>query len=111
MKQNNFFYNFQKARVAILQSILTNKPVVSAASLADLDLEAVAAKTEGYVAKDLNMMVDRTIHAHHMLNEPTDTGIKHIVHRATIYLVTFLFCIRAMVNIENNVQSFTNFII
>ena len=61
--------HYQTGRVAILKAILLNKPIVSAQCVGDLDLESVASRTEGYVPGDLDMVVERAIHAHYMFTE------------------------------------------
>ena len=38
------------------------------ASLDDLDLDLVSDQTEGFVARDLEMVVERAIHAHRIVN-------------------------------------------
>ncbi|KAI0239258.1 Peroxisome biogenesis factor 1 [Lamellibrachia satsuma] len=53
-------------RSIILQCLLTRKTVVVPSCVRDLDLAAVAAKTEGFVARDLEYIVSRAIHANLM---------------------------------------------
>ena len=52
--------------MAILKSVLLNKPIVNAQCIDDLDLDSLASRTEGYVPSDLDMVVERAIHAHRM---------------------------------------------
>ncbi len=41
---------------------------VSADSLGNIDFPSLAAQTEGYVARDLHMVLQRAIHAHYVFN-------------------------------------------
>ena len=50
----------------MLECLLTNKTQVAVSCLNDLDLEALSRQTEGYVARDLETVVDRAVHAHLM---------------------------------------------
>ena len=56
----------QGQRSIILQCLLTRKTVVVPSCVRDLDLAAMAAKTEGFVARDLEYIVSRAIHANLM---------------------------------------------
>ena len=56
------FY-FQEQRAEILQVLLNNKTHVSKDTLQILKFSDIASKTEGYVAQDLNVLVDKATHA------------------------------------------------
>nr|XP_056713608.1 peroxisomal ATPase PEX1 [Euleptes europaea] len=53
----------QGQRCEILNSILKNKLNSNLDGLCDLDLHQIAKETEGFVARDLTMLVDRAIHS------------------------------------------------
>lgn len=46
-----------------MQSILEVNNIVAKETLKILDFTAIAVKTEGYVARDLEFLVNRTLHA------------------------------------------------
>lgn len=51
-------------RKEILKTILTSRSLVKEEKLDDLDLDQLAHRTEGYVARDLENVVNRAIHAY-----------------------------------------------
>lgn len=53
----------QEQRHEVLQSIIQNKLDCDASKFTDLDLQRVAKETEGFVARDFTVLVDRAIHA------------------------------------------------
>ncbi|NWI19497.1 PEX1 factor, partial [Crypturellus soui] len=53
----------QKQRSEILCSILKNKLNCDVKKFSDLDIQYIAKETEGFVARDFTMLVDRAIHA------------------------------------------------
>uniref|UniRef100_A0A669QPP4 Peroxisomal ATPase PEX1 n=1 Tax=Phasianus colchicus TaxID=9054 RepID=A0A669QPP4_PHACC len=53
----------QKQRCEVLCSVIKNKLNCDVKKLSDLDLQYVAKETEGFVARDFTMLVDRAIHA------------------------------------------------
>ncbi|XP_053117738.1 peroxisomal ATPase PEX1 isoform X2 [Hemicordylus capensis] len=66
----HIFQNFQHIKVPnqgqrceILHSIIKNKLNFNTDRLSDLDLNQIAKETEGFVARDLTMLVDRAIHS------------------------------------------------
>ncbi|KAG9279784.1 peroxisome biogenesis factor 1 [Astyanax mexicanus] len=66
----HFFQSFckiqtpdQNQRVEILRSLMDRKNISSEDSPVTLDLHSVAMKTEGYLPRDLNLLLDRAIHA------------------------------------------------
>lgn len=65
----------QAQRAEILRHLILRKPFVTEESLKELDLEAVAKKTEGYNAQDLTVLLERAIHASTMQRGHTDQGI------------------------------------
>ena len=52
----------QAAREQILKSILQRHSSITVETVHTLNLAAVAAKTEGYVARDLECLVNRALH-------------------------------------------------
>lgn len=54
---------FQGQRREILNSIMKNKLNSNLERLGDLDLHRIAKETEGFVARDLTMLVDRAVHS------------------------------------------------
>ncbi|KAM9494566.1 peroxisomal ATPase PEX1 [Clarias gariepinus] len=67
---SHFFQSFCKIeppnqiqRVDILRSLMTSKNLTSADDSGFLDLDSIAMKTEGYLPQDLNLLLDRAIHA------------------------------------------------
>uniref|UniRef100_A0A8C2TDX2 Peroxisomal biosis factor 1 n=1 Tax=Coturnix japonica TaxID=93934 RepID=A0A8C2TDX2_COTJA len=54
---------FQKQRYEVLCSVMKNKLNCDVKKFPDLDLQYVAKETEGFVARDFTMLVDRAIHA------------------------------------------------
>ncbi|RUS77223.1 hypothetical protein EGW08_015015, partial [Elysia chlorotica] len=52
----------KSARVEILQSILQRHSSITAETVLTLNLAAIAAKTEGYVARDLESLTNRALH-------------------------------------------------
>ncbi|KAI4890260.1 hypothetical protein NFI96_014035 [Prochilodus magdalenae] len=66
----HFFQSFckietpdQSKRVDILRSLMDSKSVLSEDCAMTLDLDSIAMKTEGYLPRDLNLLLDRAIHA------------------------------------------------
>ncbi|XP_009906300.2 peroxisomal ATPase PEX1 [Dryobates pubescens] len=53
----------QKQRCEMLHSIIQRKLSSEVKKLPELDLQRVAKETEGFVARDLTMLVDRAVHA------------------------------------------------
>uniref|UniRef100_A0A8C2TDE2 Peroxisomal biosis factor 1 n=1 Tax=Coturnix japonica TaxID=93934 RepID=A0A8C2TDE2_COTJA len=53
----------QKQRYEVLCSVMKNKLNCDVKKFPDLDLQYVAKETEGFVARDFTMLVDRAIHA------------------------------------------------
>ncbi|KFO91541.1 Peroxisome biogenesis factor 1, partial [Buceros rhinoceros silvestris] len=53
----------QKQRCEMLYSIIKKKLNADIKKLSDLDLQRIAKQTEGFVARDITMLVDRAIHA------------------------------------------------
>ncbi|XP_063159701.1 peroxisomal ATPase PEX1 isoform X2 [Candoia aspera] len=53
----------QRQRYEILQSIMKNTFDFSVDRFCDLDLRQIAKETEGFVARDLTMLIDRAIHS------------------------------------------------
>uniref|UniRef100_A0A8B9JKA3 Peroxisomal ATPase PEX1 n=1 Tax=Astyanax mexicanus TaxID=7994 RepID=A0A8B9JKA3_ASTMX len=71
----HFFQSFckiqtpdQNQRVEILRSLMDRKNISSEDSPVTLDLHSVAMKTEGYLPRDLNLLLDRAIHANLFLH-------------------------------------------
>lgn len=54
---------FQKQRCEMLCSIIKNKLNSDIKKFSDLDLQYIAKETEGFVARDFTVLVDRAIHA------------------------------------------------
>ncbi|KAL7830386.1 hypothetical protein SRHO_G00315130 [Serrasalmus rhombeus] len=76
----HFFQSFCKIqtpdqikRVDILRSLMGSKNVISENSFMNLDLDTIAMKTEGYLPRDLNLLLDRAIHASIAYNRGSDT--------------------------------------
>ncbi|XP_015227895.1 PREDICTED: peroxisome biogenesis factor 1 isoform X1 [Cyprinodon variegatus] len=65
----------QAQRAEILHHLIQRKPFLSEESLKDLDLEAVAKRTEGYTAQDLTVLLERAIHANTMQKGPSDQAV------------------------------------
>ncbi|XP_005797465.2 peroxisome biogenesis factor 1 [Xiphophorus maculatus] len=65
----------QAQRADILRHLILRKPFLSEESLKDLDLEAVARKTEGYAAQDLTVLLERAIHANTMHRGHSNQGV------------------------------------
>ena len=62
--------SLQVGRRELLCSILEAHSTVAAKfTLERLDLEAVASRTEGFVARDLQALINRALH-HHLANMP-----------------------------------------
>ncbi|XP_072532192.1 peroxisomal ATPase PEX1 isoform X2 [Salminus brasiliensis] len=66
----HFFQSFCKIqtpdrhqRVDILRSLMNSKNLISEDSPVTVDLDSIAMKTEGYFPQDLNLLLDRAIHA------------------------------------------------
>ncbi|KAM9304496.1 peroxisomal ATPase PEX1 isoform 3-T3 [Morus bassanus] len=53
----------QKQRCEMLYSVIKKKLNSDIKKLSDLDLQCIAKETEGFVARDFSMLVDRAIHA------------------------------------------------
>ncbi|MEQ2217221.1 hypothetical protein XENOCAPTIV_030848, partial [Xenoophorus captivus] len=62
-------------RAEILHHLILRKTFLSEETLKDLDLEAVAKKTEGYTAQDLSVLLERAIHANTMQRGHSDQGM------------------------------------
>lgn len=62
----------QTQRFAILESLFITRPHISPSS--DLDLHSVASLSEGFVARDLESLVDRAVHAH-LMKRPSDLDL------------------------------------
>ncbi|XP_058152958.1 peroxisomal ATPase PEX1 [Dasypus novemcinctus] len=54
----------QEQRCAILHSVVKNKLDCDMNKFTDLDLQLIAKETEGFVARDFTVLVDRAIHSH-----------------------------------------------
>uniref|UniRef100_A0A4W3J9M4 Peroxisomal ATPase PEX1 n=1 Tax=Callorhinchus milii TaxID=7868 RepID=A0A4W3J9M4_CALMI len=54
----------QDQRVQLLSSVIQNKTNVAVETLQNIDLQRLAKETEGYVARDFVMLVDRAMHSH-----------------------------------------------
>ncbi|XP_058534089.1 peroxisomal ATPase PEX1 isoform X1 [Ochotona princeps] len=54
----------QEQRREVLQNIINNKLDCDSSRFADLDLQFIAKETEGFVARDFTLLVDRAVHAH-----------------------------------------------
>ncbi|XP_040820646.1 peroxisome biogenesis factor 1 isoform X2 [Ochotona curzoniae] len=54
----------QEQRREVLQNIINNKLDCDSSRFAALDLQRIAKETEGFVARDLTLLVDRAVHAH-----------------------------------------------
>ncbi|PWA15107.1 hypothetical protein CCH79_00008874 [Gambusia affinis] len=65
----------QVQRAEILHHLILRKPFLSEESLRDLDLEAVAMKTEGYAAQDLTVLLERAVHANTMHRGHSNQGV------------------------------------
>uniref|UniRef100_A0A3Q2QG12 Peroxisomal ATPase PEX1 n=1 Tax=Fundulus heteroclitus TaxID=8078 RepID=A0A3Q2QG12_FUNHE len=65
----------QARRAAILHRLILRKPFLSEGTLKDLDLEAVAKKTEGYTAQDLSVLLERAVHASTTQRGHSDQGV------------------------------------
>lgn len=78
----------QAQRAEILHHLIQRKPFLSEESLKDLDLEAVAKRTEGYTAQDLTVLLERAIHANTMQKGPSDQGKAfNKMHNKVTYLL------------------------
>lgn len=53
----------QSERMEILRCLMRGKSSLSPDCLETLDLEAVAKQTEGYVPRDLSLLLERAVHA------------------------------------------------
>lgn len=68
----------QMQRVAILRSLMTCKNIIIEDGSGIVDLDDIAMKTEGYLPRDLNLLLDRAIHASAVHNRGNDnTQGKH----------------------------------
>lgn len=47
----------------ILRNLMDNKKVIAEDSPVRHDLDTIAMKTEGYLPRDMNLLLDRAIHA------------------------------------------------
>lgn len=65
----------QAMRAEILRSLILKKPGLSEETLQTLDLGAVARETEGYVAQDLVLLLERAIHAHVVHQGRNEQGV------------------------------------
>ncbi|XP_007547653.1 peroxisomal ATPase PEX1 isoform X1 [Poecilia formosa] len=65
----------QAQRAAILHRLILRKPFLSEESFKDLDLEAVAMKTDGYTAQDLTVLLERAVHANKMHGGHSSQGV------------------------------------
>ena len=50
--------------------IINSKVYISDSAMVNLDLDSIALKTEGFVARDLVNIVNRAIHAYILVNGP-----------------------------------------
>lgn len=57
------FKTFQEQRKEILCSLVYSKPHISSKTIDTVAWQKIATKTEGYVAQDLDSLVDRATHA------------------------------------------------
>ena len=75
----------QEQRKEILVKILNNKVSISDSAMNDLDLDSIALKTEGFVARDLVNIVNRAIHAYILANGPGNFSLNIVkyTHRET----------------------------
>uniref|UniRef100_A0A668AL38 Peroxisomal ATPase PEX1 n=1 Tax=Myripristis murdjan TaxID=586833 RepID=A0A668AL38_9TELE len=65
----------QAQRAAILRCLILRKTGLSDETLSTLDLGAVAKETEGYVPRDLALLLERAIHANTVQRGHTDQGV------------------------------------
>ncbi|KAF7691336.1 peroxisome biogenesis factor 1 isoform X2 [Silurus meridionalis] len=72
---SHFFQSFckidtpdQVQRADILRSIMTSKNIITEDSTGNFDLEDITMKTEGYLPRDLDLLLDRAIHANAVHN-------------------------------------------
>ncbi|XP_048195973.1 peroxisome biogenesis factor 1 [Perognathus longimembris pacificus] len=73
----------QEQRREILHNVIKNKLGCDVNKFTDLDLQHVAKETEGFVARDFTMLVDRAIHSH--------LSRQHISTREELFLSTLDF--------------------
>ncbi|KAK1805042.1 hypothetical protein P4O66_019405 [Electrophorus voltai] len=78
---SHFFQSFCKIhtpdqiqRVDILRSLMNSKNITSEDSPVTLALEGIAMKTEGYLPQDLNLLLDRAVHASAVQNRGSGTS-------------------------------------
>ncbi|NXB02615.1 PEX1 factor, partial [Cnemophilus loriae] len=64
----------QKQRCEMLYSIIKKKLVSDPKDFSDLDLQCIAKETEGFVARDFTMLVDRAIHTCASNHTASDNG-------------------------------------
>lgn len=65
-----WFLFWQEQRKEILIKITSKKVSISESAMKDLDLDAIAQRTEGYLARDLVNVVSRAVHAYILANGP-----------------------------------------
>uniref|UniRef100_A0A8C5FAW4 Peroxisomal ATPase PEX1 n=1 Tax=Gadus morhua TaxID=8049 RepID=A0A8C5FAW4_GADMO len=78
---SHFFQGFlhiqppdQAQRAEILRRLVLQKPCLSAHTADTLDLGAVAMETDGYLARDLALLLERAVHASAVREERSDQG-------------------------------------
>ncbi|XP_067859344.1 peroxisome biogenesis factor 1 isoform X2 [Heptranchias perlo] len=54
----------QDQRVQLLSSVIQNKTIIALETLDSIDLQRLAKATEGFVARDFIMLVERAVHSH-----------------------------------------------
>ncbi|XP_059800919.1 peroxisome biogenesis factor 1 isoform X1 [Hypanus sabinus] len=59
----------QDQRVGILTSVIQNKTVISLKTLDSTDFQKLAKATEGFVARDFVMLMERAVHSHLLSNK------------------------------------------
>uniref|UniRef100_A0A8C5C5F1 Peroxisomal ATPase PEX1 n=1 Tax=Gadus morhua TaxID=8049 RepID=A0A8C5C5F1_GADMO len=79
---SHFFQGFlhiqppdQAQRAEILRRLVLQKPCLSAHTADTLDLGAVAMETDGYLARDLALLLERAVHASAVREERTGDGL------------------------------------
>ena len=64
VKYSFIIYSLQMERYKLLKAQILNMTGVLDSKLEDADLSSIAKRTEGYVARDLHMLLQRAVHAH-----------------------------------------------
>ena len=59
-----FFFPVQAQREDILRKIMIENTTISESSVNEIDLGSLSHKMQGYVARDLENVINRAIHAH-----------------------------------------------